>query len=185
VGWGGRSRSGEGELLKEERTAQPPNLPKNKAHIYISTYTVSQQRSRCVAHFCVVRMWREIKILAFLCLNRAALRTRASESDCSRSHSRIIRQLLQKDFFYQLKDPSKLPEDCPLNPINDLYLEQEKHKFQTNNGNIRCQYCSKVLLFDDLPTLLTLCHSLSAFQEFRNDFYMDRSHAPFLFTAIS
>jgi hypothetical protein len=161
-GWGGGgSRSGEGELLKEERTSTATKSPKNKAHINLSTYTVSQKRSRCVAHFCVVRMWREIKIFAFLCLNRAALRTRASESDCSRSHSRIIRQLLQKEFFYQLKDPSKLPEDCPLNPINDLYLEQEKHKFQTNNGNIRCQYCSKVLLFDDLPTLLTLPSGVS------------------------
>lgn len=68
-------------------------------------------------------------------------------SDCSRSLSRKVRNILENDFFNKLENIENLPENCPLHPKYDIYLQQEKHKFSESNGNMRCQYCSKVISF--------------------------------------
>mmetsp|Transcript_20052 Transcript_20052/g.33788 ORF Transcript_20052/g.33788 Transcript_20052/m.33788 type:complete len:280 (-) Transcript_20052:173-1012(-) len=75
-------------------------------------------------------------------------------SSCSRLLSRRVRKFLQTDIFSRLQfDPQELPLQCQLNPLHDLYYDQEEHKSSYGSRDQRCGYCGK---------------------HFKSDMYLDR-----------
>mmetsp|Transcript_3139 Transcript_3139/g.4857 ORF Transcript_3139/g.4857 Transcript_3139/m.4857 type:complete len:289 (-) Transcript_3139:92-958(-) len=93
-------------------------------------------------------LWR-IAVMALVSLSSFGY-----SDSCSRILSRRVRKFIEQDVFTQLSiDPTQLPEDCQLNPVHDMYLDQERHKSRSSTGNYKCHYCGK---------------------EFKNEFYMDR-----------
>jgi hypothetical protein len=47
--------------------------------------------------------------------------------NCSRLLSRRVRKFLQNEVFSRLQiDPQELPLQCQLNPIHDIYFDQEE-----------------------------------------------------------
>ena len=50
--------------------------------------------------------------------------------DCSRDMSRMVRRMLKADIFRDLPiQPDQLPSNCILNPLYDVYSNQESHKY--------------------------------------------------------
>lgn len=64
------------------------------------------------------------------------------QASCSRSQSREIRSYFNKTFFHEI-DPNYMSVICDINPINDLYLDQENHKQQISRNDWKCLYCNK------------------------------------------
>ena len=74
---------------------------------------------------------------------------------CSRVHSKAIRKYLYRNIYSRLtKSPNELPQSCQLNPLLDMFNDQESHKHQeTGRREWKCTYCNKV---------------------FKNEMYLDR-----------
>eukprot|EP01038_Epipyxis_sp_PR26KG_P010694 gene10694-14361_t len=65
-------------------------------------------------------------------------------NSCSRSISRKVRRIIQKDVFEKFSiKPEQLSANCPLNPKFDLYLDQEQHKEEVSYSEWQCKYCNK------------------------------------------
>ena len=64
------------------------------------------------------------------------------QTSCSRSQSREVRSFLNTTFFHQI-DPNYMSVICDLNPINDLYLDQENNKQLLSRNEWKCLYCNK------------------------------------------
>ena len=75
-----------------------------------------------------VHMMSPLLLLLVLLLQLTA--TSSSSSSCSRLLSRRVRKFLQAEVFPRLpegaREPSDLPLHCPLNPLHDIYHQQEE-----------------------------------------------------------
>lgn len=65
---------------------------------------------------------------------------------CSRELSRSVRTFLEREVFPRLPiEPSLLPNSCQINPLFDLYRDQEANKMKVHHPDEwKCSYCSKV-----------------------------------------
>ncbi|XP_046843466.1 uncharacterized protein LOC124437547 isoform X2 [Xenia sp. Carnegie-2017] len=67
-----------------------------------------------------------------------------SYQDCSREGSRLVRKVLDKNFYPIFEshglDTSK---ECPLSKSRDLYLVQEQHKLFEHSSRWTCNVCGK------------------------------------------
>jgi hypothetical protein len=74
-----------------------------------------------------VHMMSPLLLLLVLLLQLTAT---SSSSSCSRLLSRRVRKFLQAEVFPRLpegaREPSDLPLHCPLNPLHDIYHQQEE-----------------------------------------------------------
>ena len=67
-----------------------------------------------------------------------------SSSDCSRGGSRLVRRVLNKNFYPIFESyGADMPEKCPLRRSRDLYHIQEEHKTFENNARWSCKACGK------------------------------------------
>lgn len=66
---------------------------------------------------------------------------------CSRELSRSVRSFLEKEIFPRLPiEATQLPNACQLNPLIDLYRDQENNKLLVHHPDEwKCSYCSKVI----------------------------------------
>ena len=76
-----------------------------------------------------VHMMSPLLLLLVLLLQLTATSS-SSSSSCSRLLSRRVRKFLQAEVFPRLpegaREPSDLPLHCPLNPLHDIYHQQEE-----------------------------------------------------------
>ena len=65
---------------------------------------------------------------------------------CSRELSRSVRAFLEREIFPRLPiEPSLLSNSCQINPLFDLYRDQEANKVKVHHPDEwKCSYCSKV-----------------------------------------
>ncbi|KAK7287558.1 hypothetical protein RIF29_00839 [Crotalaria pallida] len=88
---------------------------------------------------------------------------------CSRERSRAAWKIIQEYLMPVVeKEKYNISRRCKLHPDNDLYRDQEKHKFHIDINEWRCEYCKKSfyeekhldLHFDNRHSnLLNLTHS--------------------------
>lgn len=67
-----------------------------------------------------------------------------SSKDCSREGSRLVRQVLEKNFFPVFESHGiNMSTECPLRKSRDLYFYQEKYKTFEHNAKWTCDVCGK------------------------------------------
>lgn len=82
---------------------------------------------------------------------RADLHAPASSADfagCSRSLSRKVRSVFDAAILSELSTEvmQAMPAECPLNPVWDMYRNQEEHKHELSSTEWKCDFCRKRFL---------------------------------------
>eukprot|EP00299_Pterocystis_sp_00344_P017293 c8669_g1_i2.p1 GENE.c8669_g1_i2~~c8669_g1_i2.p1 ORF type:complete len:262 (+),score=66.04 c8669_g1_i2:48-833(+) len=62
---------------------------------------------------------------------------------CNREKSRTVRNIVRQLVLNEVDSEFDLPDDCPLDPEQDMYLEHEEHKHTVLTNDWKCGYCGK------------------------------------------
>ncbi|KAA3674456.1 uncharacterized protein DEA37_0001578 [Paragonimus westermani] len=85
-----------------------------------------------------------------VCQCTSAIKNDVSAHTCSRSESRLARNVLRELVFplYQFSGVS-IPDGCPWNPRLDMYRAQEGMKLQNSAFDWQCKRCGKRFYYED------------------------------------